>query len=63
MQTPKFPIRIFSATLQGIAAAALAAGIGLSPAAALAATNGQSGPVYMHVSTQAMGSRQQVSST
>jgi pilus assembly protein CpaC len=48
-----------SAALKGVAAVLLAATIGLAPGGTLAAS-GQSGPVYMHVSAQAMGSRQQM---
>jgi pilus assembly protein CpaC len=60
MQPTHLPIRIFSAARYGAAAAVLAATIGLAPVAALAAAAGQSGPVYLHVSAQAMGGRQQV---
>jgi len=60
MQPTHLPIRIFSAARLGAAVAVLAAMIGFAPAAALAAAAGQSGPVYLHVSAQAMGSRQQV---
>ena len=60
MQPTLLPIGINSATRRGVAAALLALAIGLAPVAAPAAPNGQSGPVYLHVSAQAMGSRQQV---
>jgi pilus assembly protein CpaC len=59
MQPTYLPTRISRAALRGLAAAMLAM-VGLAPVAALAASNGQSGPVYLHVSAQAMGSRQQV---
>jgi pilus assembly protein CpaC len=59
MQPTHFLNGISSAALKGVAAVLLATTIGLAPGGALAAS-GQSGPVYMHVSAQAMGSRQQM---
>lgn len=61
MQPTLLPIGISSAARRGLSAALLATAVALAPIAAFAAASGQSGPVYMHVSGQAMGSRQQVS--
>jgi pilus assembly protein CpaC len=61
MQPTLLPIGISSAARHGLSAALLATAVALAPIAAFAAASGQSGPVYMHVSGQAMGSRQQVS--